>query len=378
MRKKKFIVITLVFVFSLAFLNCSNCYSQLYKNGDAQQDAKDSQDLLCQDLFVGGQGNISQFRIPSLVTANNGTLVAVCDARVDRPGDAPNNIDLVMRRSFDNGKTWSKQRTIFNYPGNEAACDASMVVDKQTGNIWIAYDYAIPEPQGNRGRIIRVYLAKSNDNGVTWSAPVKLNYLTKGKNFWLQNGPGKGLYANDVIIFPMYTNLNGNISHNQAVLVYSKDHGKTWSLSNPVGQANAEPQVVELPGGNIMANMRTLDGNGYREVAITSDLGNTWSKVYSDSTLIDSGCQASIINYVYKNQSLLIFSNPADKSKRKNLVLNISDFEGKNWYKKIPIYQGSAGYSCLSQLSNGNVGLLFEADNYTRIVFKEIPKGDLF
>ncbi len=105
------------------------------------------------NLFVGGQEHVNQYRIPSLVSTRGGTLIAVCDARVEKPGDAPNNIDLVMRRSFDNGKTWSKMKTIFNYPGNEAACDASMVVDKRTGSVWIAFDYAVPEPQANRGRV---------------------------------------------------------------------------------------------------------------------------------------------------------------------------------------------------------------------------------
>lgn len=144
------------------------------------------------DLFISGQDKVSQYAIPSLVTTNKGTLIAVCYARVDKPGDAPNNIDLVMKRSFDNGKTWTKQETIVNFPDNDAAADASMVVDKQTGVIWLAYDYAIAYPQGQLGRIIRIHIIKSSDNGATWSKSVNLNYLTRGKSFGFKMPPAGG------------------------------------------------------------------------------------------------------------------------------------------------------------------------------------------
>jgi sialidase-1 len=331
----------------------------------------------CQNLFIGGQHHVNQYRIPSLVTSNKGTLIAVCDARVDKPGDPPNNIDLVMRRSFDNGKTWTSQTTLFDYQGDEAAGDASMVVDKQTGIIWLAYDYTVPEPQGNFGRIIRIHLTKSEDDGATWSKPITLNYLTKGKDFWLQNAPGRGLFGRGVVLFPMYTSKNDNSGNQKTVLVYSKDHGKTWLLSNGVGESNSEPQLVELSGGKIMANMRKPHGFGYREVATTKDFGHSWLGLSTDTTLIGPGCQASIINYDFKGKSLLIFSNSANKQGRKNMVVRVSDNEGRSWQKALPVYTGPSAYSCLTQMQNGNVGLLFEADNYSRIVFVEIPSRDL-
>lgn len=330
-----------------------------------------------QDLFISGQHHVNQYRIPSMVTSNKGTLIAICDARVDRPGDAPNNIDLVMRRSLDNGKTWTAQQPIVNYPGSEAAGDASLLVDRQTGTIWLAYDYAVPEPQGNFGRIIRIHLRKSDNDGITWSKPVTIRNLTKGKDFWLQNGPGRGLYSLGTLFFPMYTSQNDERGIQHTVLVYSKDHGKTWLLSNGTGESNPEPQLVRLPGNKIMANMRKPHGFGYRQVSVTGDLGASWSPAHTDSSLIGSGCQASIINYNYKDKDLLVFSNPADKSERKNMEVRVSSDYGKEWQKTIPIFQGSAGYSCLTQLQNGNVGLLFEADHYKRIVFVEIPQSEL-
>ena len=171
----------------------------------------------------------------------------------------------------------------------------------------------------------------------------------------------------------MYTWEREDKDHKPTVLVYSKDHGKTWLLSNSVGDLNVEPQMASLTKGRIMANMRRQHGEEYRQVAITNDLGKTWSEASNDSTLIESGCQGSLINYEFNNKSLLIFSNPADRKERKNMVIRISNNEGKSWQKEVPVYKGSAAYSCLTQLPNGNVGLLFEADDYKRIVFVEIP-----
>ena len=368
---------TIVFLFVSSF-SSGNCIGHRANNNGGNQSSPKELLFSCKDLFTSGQDNVNQYRVPSLISTGNGTLIAVCDARVDKPGDSPNNIDLVLKRSFDNGKTWTKQKTIVDFPGNSAAEDASMVVDKQSNTIWLAYDYAVAEPQGAFGRILRIHLISSKDDGVTWSAPVDLSYLTKGKDFWLQNGPGVGLYKDGVIVFPMYTFRNGGKGPQQTVLVFSKDHGKKWVLSNAVGENNPEPQIAGLTGGKIMVNMRIPRGQGYRQVAITENFGDSWSDEYNDSTLIGPGCQGSIINYQFNKKSLLIFSNPADKQNRKNLVVRISNNEGKVWQKKISIYEGASAYSCLSQLQNGNVGLLFEADNYKRIVFVEIPYKELF
>jgi len=103
--------------------------------------------------------------------------------------------------------------------------------------------------------------------------------LTQGKKFWLYNGPGVGLYNEGVIVFPMYTFERTDKDHKTSVLVYSKDHGKTWLLSNEVGDYNVEPQIASLTRGRIMANMRRQHGQEYRQVAITSDLGKTWSEL---------------------------------------------------------------------------------------------------
>jgi sialidase-1 len=365
-------------LYLILFTSFLPCKSQDNKTMQISGSVRKPVQFSSQDLFISGENNVNEYRIPSIVVTEKGTLIAVCWAR-------NNKIDLVMKKSSDSGKTWTKSKVIVGFPENAVkgyygAADPSMVVDKHTGTIWLSYDYVIPDPQGDLGRIVRVHLIKSDDEGTTWSAPVDLSYLTNGKDFWLHNGPGVGLYKEGVIVFPMYAPERGSFEGKgaqQTVLVFSKDHGKTWVLRNGVGEYNPEPQIVSLTGGRIMANTRRPKGNGCRQVAITNDLGKTWSEVYNDSVLIEPGCQGSLINYNYNNLSLLVFSNPADKKERKNMTVRVSSDEGKNWQKEIPVYNGSSGYSCLVQLANGNVGLFYEADG-KRLVFIEIPYKELF
>ena len=97
------------------------------------------------DLFVRGSDGIALHRIPALTVTPKGTLIAVADARVDEGDDLPNNIDLVMRRSFDLGRTWTPSEVIVDFPGTEGAGDASLLTDRETGRVFLFYTYG---PEG--------------------------------------------------------------------------------------------------------------------------------------------------------------------------------------------------------------------------------------
>jgi sialidase-1 len=100
-----------------------------------------AQDLFPVDIFTSHTQGITQFRIPALITTKKGTLLAACDARVDREGDPPNNVDQVLRRSFDQGKTWESLQTILDFPNKEGAGDPQLIQDPKTGRIFLFYAY---------------------------------------------------------------------------------------------------------------------------------------------------------------------------------------------------------------------------------------------
>jgi sialidase-1 len=87
-------------------------------------------------LFESGKEGYPRYRIPTLVVARNGALVAICEGRADG-GGLTGNVDLVSKRSSDNGKTWTA-RTLVAEAADDTLGNASALVDRDTGVIWIA------------------------------------------------------------------------------------------------------------------------------------------------------------------------------------------------------------------------------------------------
>lgn len=114
------------------------------------------------DLFVSGRDGYKAYRIPALVVSNRGTILAICEARKNSFSDK-GDIDLVIKRSFDNGQTWTRMKIIRD-DGDNTVGNPCPVVDRQTGTIWL------PFCRNNK----RVFITKSTDNGATWSAPVEI------------------------------------------------------------------------------------------------------------------------------------------------------------------------------------------------------------
>jgi sialidase-1 len=151
----------------------------------------------------------------------------------------------------------------------------------------------------------------------------------------------------------------------------SRDHGNTWSLLDTEVQPANESKVVELNDGRWMINSR-VNGTGMRYSHMSTDQGETWETM-PESSLIDPGCNGSIIRYTsvdadYRKNRLL-FSNAASPNSRENMTVRISYDEGKTWSQGKTIYSGSSAYSSLTVLESGEIGLFYEKDNYTQNVF---------
>ena len=136
------------------------------------------------DVFVGGQDGIFEYRIPVLVTSNEGTLLAFCDARVHKEGDPPNNIDLALKRSFDGGKSWRPLQLLVD-AGEGAVADSCGLVDRRTGTIWVFSVYcpkgigSANAKAGLTGDTFMYWAVKSDDDGETWSEPIDITTMVK-------------------------------------------------------------------------------------------------------------------------------------------------------------------------------------------------------
>ena len=331
--------------------------------------AQKNKPLEFNNLFFTKAGDgISCYRIPALVTAANGDLIAAIDQRVPNCGDLnrSKDINIVIRRSVDNGKTWSAIETAVDYPLGKSASDPSMIVDRITGAIFLFFNYMDLDTEKD---IYYLQVIKSVDNGKTWSKPKDITSQI-AKPEWHKDfkfiTSGRGIQTSTGKLVHTMVNLKNGL-----FLFGSDDHGDSWHfIDTPILPAD-ESKIVELVDGAWMINSR-VNNKGFRYVHTSTDFGKTWSS-NPDSTLIDPSCNASIIRYSSKkagnDKNRLLFSNANDKADRKNLTVKISYDEGKTWSKGKTIYAGSAAYSSMTVLANGDIGLFFEKENYKENVF---------
>ncbi len=321
------------------------------------------------NLFDKTMGeSISCYRIPSLITAPNGDLIAAIDERVPSCGDLKwsKDINIVLRRSIDNGHTWSDIETIVDFPYGKSASDPSMIVDTMTGEIFLFYNFMDLDLEKD---VYYLHFIKSTDNGKTWSNPIDItSQITKPiwHNDFKFITSGRGIQTQSGKLIHCLVNLEKGLH-----LFGSDDHGKTWYfIDTRISPAN-ESKIVELNDGTWMVNSR-VQGEGMRYVHTSNDNGISWIS-NPEPNLIDPSCNASIIRYTSikegSDKNRLLFSNSKMKKGRKNMTVRISYDEGKTWSKGKTIYPGGSAYSSLTILKNGDIGLFFEKDNYKENVF---------
>jgi autotransporter-associated beta strand protein len=349
-------------------------------------------------VFVSGQEGYSCYRIPAMVTTGRGTVIAVADGRIGSCGDIPTPLDLVMKRSFDNGQTWTPLQVIADYGSNTndtdiypaygittpiarlCAGDAALLLDRNTGRVWVLYDNGAAKTGG--GRAIKLEMRYSDDDGATWSAGVDIEALNPGLRPGISageflTGPGNGIqvangpYAGR-LIFPVY--IYGSPS--SSLIIYSDDHGQTWQRGGTTGAGGGEVQVAETPNGGLLASMRdnNFSWSGVRTFSRSADAGLTWGTPYTSTTnqvaLPDPACQGSILRLTTTNDSnasRMVFANCANSSSRVAMTLRLSYDEGQTWPVSNLVYVSTSGYSSLTKLATGEIGLLNEVNSFARI-----------
>jgi sialidase-1 len=344
-------------------------------------------------LFESGTNGYNTFRIPAIIITTKGTLLAFAEARKKSSSDT-GDIDLVMKRSDDKGKTWSELIIIWD-DGENVCGNPAPVVDKSTGKIFLLSTWNLGTDReqdiikGTGTDTRRIYLLESSDEGRNWSVPAEITESVKMKNWtWYATGPchgiqiEKGRYRGRLII--PCDHIESVTDRYFSHVIYSDDKGATWKLggNTPQDQVN-ESTVAEISGGRLLLNMRNYDrSQKSRKISVSDDGGSTWSGIYSDPALVEPICQGSLLKVSSgkKRPARLLFLNPADTIARRNMTLRISYDEGMTWKGSRILHQGPSAYSDMAILSDGNVGCLFEAGNkspYQGIVFMKVPLKEL-
>jgi sialidase-1 len=354
-------------------------------------------------LRRAGQDGVPVYRIPGLVTTNAGSLIAVYDNRHQGWRDLPGDIDVGMSRSTDGGRSWEPMRTILDFGADpkfayDGVGDPAILVDRNTGTIWVAATWhhgALgwhgsgpgfdPEQTG------QLILIRSDDDGLTWSAPINITRQVKQEEWaFLLQGPGRGITMQDgSLVFPAQYQLSPEQGREpRATVLYSRDHGTTWELAAEARSNTTEAAVVELKAGELMLNMRDNRGSrapGARAVAVSSDFGAHWSvHPTSGKALLEPVCMASLIHIGReldgKADGRLLFSNPAvGEPPRRAMSIQLSTDFGRTWPReqRLLLDSGiSAGYSCLTMIDSETIGILYEGSG-AQLVFQRIPLAAL-
>ena len=346
---------------------------------------------------------VHTYRIPALATTPRGTLLSVYDMRHRKSRDLQEDIDIGLSRSTDGGRSWEPQRVIMDMgewgdlPAEEnGVSDPGIVVDQETGEIFCAAVWMWDklgkhqwvddgsEPGFEIGKSAQFLMVRSKDDGLTWSKPENLTSKLKKPEWWLfAPAPNQGITLRDgTLVMPSQgRDENG---YPFANIMYSRDHGETWTLSNHAFSGGNECQAVQLSDGSLMLNMRNDKPEPYRAVYVTQDLGQTWSPHSTDrNTLIEPNCNGSLYRFEYEEEgqpkNILLFANPHTKKGRTHHTLQISFDEGKSWPAEYRILLDEGlgrGYPSISRVDDSHIGIVYEGSP-SDLVFEKFSLQEL-
>jgi len=367
------------------------------------ENTKQTPQRLAYPIHRRNDHNCHTFRIPAIARANNGDLLSVYDMRYNSRKDLQEHMDIGLSVSKDGGQTWSPPRPIMDmgeYGGKsqkENGCsDPGIIVDRKTGEVMVTacWTHGKPnthqwvgkgsEPGHDIHKSTQFMVVRSKNHGKTWGKPENLTKALKDPKWVLfAPAPGNGITMKDgTLVMP--TQGRDEKGHPFSNITWSKDHGKTWTVSPAARDNTTECAVAQLSDGSLMLNMRDnrnrrdkSDTNG-RAVGTTTDLGKTWKKHSSDhGTLPEPTCMASLISHTTKSgKHILLFSNPNNKNSRSGMTIQLSEDDGKTWKSKVLLDTRGGAYSSLVMIDKDTIGILYES-SVADMIFQKVKLSEL-
>jgi sialidase-1 len=346
--------------------------------------------LTKQDLFVSGEDPAyNVYHIPGVVVTAKGTVLAWCEAR-KRPSGVSDwdDIRILLRRSTDDGKTWSAPKSIADVPGPKTKNPSALQMKNVDPND-VTYNNPVLITDKNGAvhmlfclEYMRAFYQRSDDDGVSWSTPIEITSAFDGfkKNYdWkvLATGPNHSIQLKTGrLVVPVWLSTGtGSNGHHPSVTatIYSDDSGKSWhagDIAVPATEEWDDPNetvAIELNDGRVMLNVRSQSKAHRRLITTSVDGATGWSTPKFDDALLEPICMAGIVRYAFGDQNLILFSNPHNLEKakgkaepgknrdRKNVSVKISRDEGQTWLVNKTIEPGASMYSDIAVTHSGTI-----------------------
>ena len=364
---KTYKIITCVFLFTSMFTQACQKDDETQGNPTPVPPEEEVPSSEFNYIYNQGTDGFEVYRIPAIVKSKSNTLLAFAEARTARSNGHSGDIDLVVKRSSDNGKTWSKQITIWNDGQNTCGNPVPIVDDRGRIHLLMTWNFqtdkwgAITNGTGEDSR--RPYYTYSDDDGITWAQPVEITSSVKKEKWdWYATGPchgiqiQKGIHKGRLVAPNYFTTRESGKVTSYSHIIYSDDYGKTWKPGEPTPVGGVgECSVAEIGEGTLMLNMRADEGF-YRKSCTSIDGGLTWSSPQISIDQIDCKCQGSILSI----GGAVFLSNAASATERINMTIKKSTDNGKNWKGQYTVYEGNSGYSDIVELSDSQIAIIYE------------------
>ena len=360
------------------------------------------------DLFVSGEDPAYKvYHIPGVVVTAKGTVLAWCEARKRAAGVSDwDDIRILLRRSTDDGKTWSAAKSIADVPGPKAKNPSALKM-KNVDPADVTYNnpVLIADRDGTVHMLfcleyMRCFYQRSDDDGVTWTTPTEITGAFEGfrkGHDWkvLATGPDHGIQLrNGRLIVPVWISAGtGKNGHHPSVTgtIYSDDHGASWHAGDIAVPTNAdwidpnETTAVELSDGRVMLNVRSESKANRRLVVTSADGATGWSTPKFDDALPEPICMGSLVRYDFRDQHLILFSNPNNLEKakgpaipggyrdRKNVSVRLSRDDAATWSMVKSIEPGPSMYSDIAVTPAGTIVCFYGRGGASKTATKGLP-----
>lgn len=384
----------IVLAITITILPCCSKGGEVLSDDSEILPVSNSPFFYSQRLYSSGDYDSKAWRIPALLCTDQGVLLAINDKRKLNSADLPNDIDIVCRRSFDNGRTWSEPSYIYTAHGIEDGCGDPAIVQASNGDVICAYAGDNGTYESTIDTPINSYITISKDQGKTWGERKKITSQIWGPNAerpecrkytgsFFTSGNGlrleRGKYAGRIMfVTPLCRPKIETDSYSDGeyvtddYVIYSDDNGESWHMSECAYVGGDEGKMVELVDGSILMSIR-VNGSTKRAYAYSYDGGITWSNKGFWEDILTTDCNGDIIRYSATDkgasQNILLQSLPNHTGRYKVSIFFSYD-EGKTWHGPAMLFNGWSAYSSLTILKDGSIGAFIEQYGYEKMAIE--------